>query len=150
MPDLSTVFLATSLTVLYGGSLVKLINECFVISWNQKQDIITADENLIKRLKAALARKDFLKYHSSDPIKTITMTKSLKFYNSNNEQGELKAIPIFEPLFSNCITLFAFDNSTNALVASKMDLKPGGGRAVKMRDIVYGSDNPYRSTKRNL
>ncbi|CAJ0766599.1 20845_t:CDS:2, partial [Entrophospora sp. SA101] len=51
MPDLSTVFLATSLTVLYGGSLVKLINECFVISWNQKQDIITADENLIKRLK---------------------------------------------------------------------------------------------------
>nr|CAG8496465.1 10104_t:CDS:2 [Entrophospora candida]CAG8504139.1 14730_t:CDS:2 [Entrophospora candida] len=91
MPDLSTVFLATSLTVLYGGSLVKLINECFVISWNQKQDIITADENLIKRLKAALARKDFLKYHSSDPIKTIinttkAMTKSLKFYNSNNEQ----------------------------------------------------------------
>ncbi|CAJ0630791.1 4862_t:CDS:2 [Entrophospora sp. SA101] len=64
--------------------------------------------------------------------------------------GELKAIPIFEPLFSNCITLFAFDNSTNALEASKMDLKPGGGRAVKMRDIVYGSDNPYRSTKRNL
>ncbi|CAB4481750.1 unnamed protein product [Rhizophagus irregularis] len=47
-------------------------------------------------------------------------------------QIKTKAIPIFETLFPNCIALFAFDNSSNhaafnpdALVANKMNLKPG-------------------------
>ncbi|UZO10264.1 uncharacterized protein OCT59_001859 [Rhizophagus irregularis] len=47
-------------------------------------------------------------------------------------QIKTKVIPIFETLFPNCIALFAFDNSSNhaafnpdALVANKMNLKPG-------------------------
>ncbi|CAG8741316.1 8503_t:CDS:2, partial [Rhizophagus irregularis] len=54
-------------------------------------------------------------------------------------QIKTKAIPIFETLFPNCIALFAFDNSSNhaafkpdALVANKMNLKPGG-KQPKMR-----------------
>ncbi len=49
------------------------------------------------------------------------------------DQVKTKAIPIFEILFSNCIGLFAFDNSSNhaafksdTLIASKMNLKPSG------------------------
>lgn len=53
------------------------------------------------------------------------------------EQVKSKAIPIFETLFSICIAVFAFDNSSNyaaflpdALVASKMNLFPGGKQSV--------------------
>lgn len=53
------------------------------------------------------------------------------------EQIEHKAIPIFEILYPNCIALFAFDNSSNhavfskdALVASRMNLKPGGKQPI--------------------
>src|SRR6266542_5856407 len=49
------------------------------------------------------------------------------------EQVEYKAIPIFEALFPNCIVVFAFDNSSNhlayrsdALIANRMNLRPGG------------------------
>ncbi|RGB22167.1 hypothetical protein C1646_634316, partial [Rhizophagus diaphanus] len=49
------------------------------------------------------------------------------------EQVKMKAIPIFEANFPNCVALFVFDNSLNyaaykfdALVASRMNLKPGG------------------------
>ena len=66
-------------------------------------------------------------------------------------QVETKAIPIFEAIFPNCIGLFAFDNSSNhaafksdALVASKMNLKPGG-KQPKMKDTVFGSNNQRQS-----
>src|SRR5688572_19482664 len=49
------------------------------------------------------------------------------------EQIEYKTIPIFEALYSNCVAVFAFDNSSNhatfskdALIASKMNLNSGG------------------------
>ena len=64
-------------------------------------------------------------------------------------QVKTKAIPIFEILFPNCIGLFAFDNSSNhatfksdALVASKMNLK-SGGKQPKMRDTVFGLNNQH-------
>src|SRR6266540_6479885 len=67
------------------------------------------------------------------------------------EQLKMKAIPIFETLFPNCITLFAFDNSSNhtayrsdALVASRMNLK-SGGKQPKMKDTTFGSDNKHQS-----
>ena len=67
------------------------------------------------------------------------------------EQLKMKAIPIFETLFPNCIALFAFDNSSNhvtyrsdALVASRMNLKPEG-KQPKMKDITFGSDNKHQS-----
>ncbi len=68
------------------------------------------------------------------------------------EQVKTKAIPIFETLFPNCIALFAFDNSSNhaafksddALVANRMNLKPGG-KQPKMRDTVFGSNNQHQS-----
>ena len=66
-------------------------------------------------------------------------------------QVKTKAIPIFEAMFPNCIGLFAFDNSSNhaafksdALVASKMNLKPGG-KQPKMKDTVFGSNNQRQS-----
>ena len=62
-----------------------------------------------------------------------------------------KTIPIFEAIFPNCIALFAFDNSSNhaayrsdALVVSKMNLKPGG-KQPKMKDTVFGPDNKHQS-----
>src|SRR5256886_3126380 len=67
------------------------------------------------------------------------------------DQVKTKAIPIFETLFPNCIGLFAFDNSSNhaafrpnALVASKMNLKPGG-KQLKMKDTVFGLNNQHQS-----
>ncbi|CAB4491800.1 unnamed protein product [Rhizophagus irregularis] len=67
------------------------------------------------------------------------------------DQVKTKAIPIFETLFPNCIGLFAFDNSSNhaafrhdALVASKMNLKPGR-KQPKMRNMVFGLNNQYQS-----
>ncbi|RIA79867.1 hypothetical protein C1645_839743 [Glomus cerebriforme] len=67
------------------------------------------------------------------------------------EQVKTKAILIFETIFSNCIALFAFDNSSNhaafrsdALVASRMNLKPGG-KQPKMRDTIFGPDNWHQS-----
>ncbi|UZO29111.1 uncharacterized protein OCT59_022601 [Rhizophagus irregularis] len=67
------------------------------------------------------------------------------------DQVKTKAIPIFKTLFPNCIGLFAFDNSSNhaafrhdALVASKMNLKPGG-KQPKMRNTVFGLNNQYQS-----
>ena len=67
------------------------------------------------------------------------------------EQVKTKVIPIFETLFPNCIALFAFDNSSNhaafksdALVASRMNLKPGG-KQPKMRDTVFGLNNQHQS-----
>lgn len=63
------------------------------------------------------------------------------------DQVKIRAIPIFETLFPNCIRLFAFDNSSNyaafksnALVTSKMNLKPSG-KQPKMRNIVFGLNN---------
>jgi hypothetical protein len=57
------------------------------------------------------------------------------------EQVELKAISIFETIFSNCVAVFAFDNSTNhaafmsnALVASHMNINSGGKNVLKMHD----------------
>src|SRR3954470_22348043 len=59
------------------------------------------------------------------------------------EQIEHKAIPIFEILYPNCIALFAFNNSSNhavfskdALVASRMNLKPGGKQPI-MHDTHF-------------
>jgi len=67
------------------------------------------------------------------------------------EQVKTKAIPIFETIFPNCIALFAFDNSSNhaayrsdALVASRMNLKPGG-KQPKMRDTFFGQNNQHQS-----
>ncbi|GBC21156.2 hypothetical protein RIR_jg24235.t1 [Rhizophagus irregularis DAOM 181602=DAOM 197198] len=67
------------------------------------------------------------------------------------EQIKIKAIPIFEVLYPNCIGIFAFDNSSNhaifakdALVAKKMNLKPGGLQP-KMRDTYWGPDNQLQS-----
>jgi len=67
------------------------------------------------------------------------------------EQVKTKAIPIFKTIFPNCIVLFAFDNSSNhaayrsnALVASRMNLKPGG-KQPKMRDMIFGPDNHHQS-----
>ena|SRR6266498_875936 len=66
------------------------------------------------------------------------------------EQLKMKAIPIFETLFSNCIALFTFDNSSNyaayktdAFVISRMNLKPRG-KQPKIKDIVFGSDNKHQ------
>ncbi len=54
-------------------------------------------------------------------------------------------------MFPNCIGLFAFDNSSNhaafksdALVASKMNLK-SGGKQPKMKDTVFSSNNQRQS-----
>lgn len=62
----------------------------------------------------------------------------------------MKAIPIFEAIISNCITLFAFDNSlnhaayrTNALMASRMNLKPRD-KQPKMKETVFGLDNQHQ------
>jgi hypothetical protein len=67
------------------------------------------------------------------------------------EQIEYKAIPIFETLYPNCIAVFAFDNSSNhavfrkdALVASRMNLKPGGKQPI-MRDTYFGPDRQPQS-----
>jgi hypothetical protein len=67
------------------------------------------------------------------------------------EQVKTKAIPIFEALFPNCIALFAFDNSSNhaafksdALVASRMNLKPGR-KQPKMRNTVFSPNNQHQS-----
>ena len=67
------------------------------------------------------------------------------------EQVELKAIPIFEALFPGCIALFAFDHSSNhssyksdALVASRMNMKPGGNQP-KMRNTTYGPNNTLQT-----
>ncbi len=63
------------------------------------------------------------------------------------EQVKSKAIPIFEALFPNCIAIFAFDNSSNhaaflpdALIASKMNLFPGGKQPA-MRSTTWGENN---------
>ena len=60
------------------------------------------------------------------------------------EQIKYKAIPIFETLYPNCIAVFAFDNSSNhavfskdALVANRMNLKPGGKQPI-MRNTHFG------------
>jgi len=75
------------------------------------------------------------------------------YWTSENlvEQVKTKAIPIFETIFPNCIALFAFDNSSNhaayrsdALVANRMNLKPGG-KQLKMRDTVFRPDNHHQS-----
>ena len=67
------------------------------------------------------------------------------------EQVRMKAIPIFKTIFPNCVALFTFDNSFNhaayksdALVASRMNLKPGG-KQPKMRNTVFGSNNQCQS-----
>ena len=67
------------------------------------------------------------------------------------EQLKMKAIPIFETLFPNCIALFAFDNSSNhaayrsdAFVASRMNLK-SRGKQPKMKDTTFGLDNKHQS-----
>jgi len=67
------------------------------------------------------------------------------------EQIEYKAIPIFEALYPDCIAVFAFDNSSNhaafrndALVAKRMNLKPGGKQPV-MRDTYFGEDKQPQS-----
>ena len=63
------------------------------------------------------------------------------------QQIEQKAIPIFEALYPNCIAVFAFDNSSNhaafsqdALVASRMNLGPGG-KQPKMQRTFFGPNN---------
>ncbi|POG61994.1 hypothetical protein GLOIN_2v1785920 [Rhizophagus irregularis DAOM 181602=DAOM 197198] len=67
------------------------------------------------------------------------------------EQIEYKAIPIFEALYSDCVAVFAFDNSSNhaafskdALVASRMNLNPGGKQPV-MRNTYFGPNNQLQS-----
>ncbi len=61
----------------------------------------------------------------------------------------MKAILIFEILFSNCVALFVFDNSlnhmvykSNTLVVSRINLK-SEGKQPKMKDTVFGSDNKH-------
>src|SRR2546421_9985020 len=70
-------------------------------------------------------------------------------------QVKTKAIPIFETMFPDCIGLFAFDNSSNhaafksdALVASKMNLK-SGGKQPKMKDTIFGLNNRPQSMINN-
>ncbi|GBC50571.2 uncharacterized protein OCT59_001487 [Rhizophagus irregularis] len=67
------------------------------------------------------------------------------------EQIEYKAIPIFEALYPDCVAVFAFDNSSNhaafskdALVASRMNLNPGGKQPV-MRNTYFGPNNQLQS-----
>uniref|UniRef100_U9UV46 Uncharacterized protein n=1 Tax=Rhizophagus irregularis (strain DAOM 181602 / DAOM 197198 / MUCL 43194) TaxID=747089 RepID=U9UV46_RHIID len=61
-----------------------------------------------------------------------------------------QAIPIFELLHPGCIGVFCFDQSTNhnamaadALIASKMNLSPGGAQP-KMRDGWYINEHDER------
>jgi hypothetical protein len=67
------------------------------------------------------------------------------------EQIKTKAIPIFEILYSDCIGVFAFDNSSNhaifakdSLVAKRMNLNPSG-KQPKMRDTYWGPNNQLQS-----
>ncbi|CAB4403889.1 unnamed protein product [Rhizophagus irregularis] len=67
------------------------------------------------------------------------------------EQVKMKAILIFEANFPNCVALFAFDNSSNhaayksdAFVASRMNLKPGG-KQLKIRNTIFRQNNQYQS-----
>ncbi|UZO25046.1 uncharacterized protein OCT59_017333 [Rhizophagus irregularis] len=74
------------------------------------------------------------------------------------EQIKIKAIPIFEVLYPNCIGIFAFDNSSNhaifakdALVAKKMNLKPGerkkwpnGGLMLECKECKEKNDDENR------
>ncbi|CAG8770341.1 14203_t:CDS:2, partial [Rhizophagus irregularis] len=67
------------------------------------------------------------------------------------EQIECKAIPIFEALYPDCIAVFAFDNISNhtafskdALVASRMNLNPGGKQPV-MRNTYFGPNNQLQT-----
>ncbi len=67
------------------------------------------------------------------------------------EQVEYKTILIFEALFSNCIRIFAFDNSLNysafasdVLVTKRMNIGLGGN-APKMYDTFWGPNNERQS-----
>jgi hypothetical protein len=67
------------------------------------------------------------------------------------KQIEYKAIPIFEALYPNCVAVFAYDNSSNhaafrkdALVASQMNLNPGGKQLI-MRNTYFGPNNQLQS-----
>jgi len=67
------------------------------------------------------------------------------------EQVEYKTIPIFKALFSNCIRIFAFDNSSNhsafasnALVAKRMNIELDEN-ASKMHDTFWGPNNERQS-----
>ncbi|POG53581.1 hypothetical protein GLOIN_2v1792152 [Rhizophagus irregularis DAOM 181602=DAOM 197198] len=67
------------------------------------------------------------------------------------EQIECKVIPIFEALYSDCVAVFAFDNSSNhaafskdALVASRMNLNLSGKQPV-MRNTYFGPNNQLQT-----
>ena len=67
------------------------------------------------------------------------------------EQVHDKAIPIFEKAFPEKTAVFTFDNSSghaamapDTLVASRMNLKPGGNQPI-MHSIVYGPNNMLQS-----
>ncbi|CAJ0633494.1 10405_t:CDS:2 [Entrophospora sp. SA101] len=71
--------------------------------------------------------------------------------DNDNFLGEVLENEVELALFSNCTALFAFDNSTNhgsyksdALVASRMNLNPGG-KQPKMKDTVFGPNNIFQS-----
>ena len=67
------------------------------------------------------------------------------------EQIKYKVIPIFETLYPDCTAVFAFDNSSNhaafskdALLASKMNLSPGGKQPI-MHNTFFGPNNQLQS-----
>ena len=67
------------------------------------------------------------------------------------EQIKYKAILIFEALYSNCIAVFAFNNSSNhsafsedALITSRMNLGPGGKQPI-IYDTFFGENYQLQS-----
>jgi hypothetical protein len=62
-----------------------------------------------------------------------------------------KAIPIFEKSFPGAVGVFAFDNATNhscfandALIATRMNLGPGGSNKYNFKDGVLPSGEPQK------
>ena len=88
------------------------------------------------------------------PEKTCVILRPGKneegYWTSQNlvEQVELKAIPIFETIFPECVEVFMFDNSSNhaafmpdALVANRINIGSGGKNVSKMRDTRWEPNN---------
>jgi hypothetical protein len=98
---------------------------------------------------------------SSGTPETVYATEVIKYGSGKSDDGwwnaekmveqTKKAIAIFEKAFPDDIAVFAFDNSsghackaTDALVANRMNLNPGGKQSV-LHDTEWGSDGRKQS-----
>lgn len=112
-------------------------------------------------LTAAHGRLHYWKRSRDQPAVKLEACEIIKYGTGKGDEGWWtaekmvnqvieKAIPIFEMAFPHCIAVFAFDNSSghackaaDALVARRMNLRPGGKQPVMhsttMKDGQYQS-----------